>query len=161
MTSTIQLGVFQSDTNISAIGNDTINLNDLAVASSTSGSVAGSQLVDSGTYLSGIKLGENTSETGELYVKAKLYDTGADSGDSQIFIYKDARMRDEDLVAQSDKVDLTTDSSNGNAMRIYATSASNGETSGLYGTFNFNMSTATQDFEFTTTNIIRKPRFTN
>ncbi len=151
MSSVIQLGIMQEDTSLSAIGTDTLNFENLSNAALTGGST--SQFVNSGSYLSGIKLGENTDETGKLYVKATLMDkTGGSTDQSQIFIYNDSRMRDEDLVAQSDKVDLTTDSTNGNAIRIYGTStATAGETSGLYGTLNFNMATSTQDIEFTTT----------
>ncbi len=151
MTATLQLGVYQE---AGSTGSETINFDDLALASSTAGSTTNSHFIESGSYLSGIQLGENTDETGKLYVKADLKD-GTDGGEgklSQIFIYKDARMRDEDLVAISDKVDLTTDSANGNSVRVYASDAgSNGTTSGLYGTFNFNMGTATQDLSFETT----------
>ena len=152
MTATIQLGNMQEDTNVADLTNETVDLSDLALASSTAGSATDTHFVNSGSYLSGIKLGENTSETGQLYVKAKLFDaTGGSTDQSQIFVYKDARMRDEDLVAQSDKVDLTTDSANGNSIRIYAAAAgANGGTSGLYGTLNFNMADATQDLEFET-----------
>ena len=152
MTATIQLGMMQEDTNVADLTNETVDFSDLALASSTAGSATDTHFINSGSYLSGIKLGDNTSETGQLYVKAKLFDgTGGSSDQSQVFIYKDSRMRDEDLVAQSDKVDLTTDSTNGNSIRIYATDAgSNGGTSGIYGTFNFNMSDATQDLEFET-----------
>ncbi len=151
MTSVIQLGVFQE---AGSAGTETVNFDELALASSTAGSASNTQFISSGSYLSGIKLGENTDETGKLYIKADLKD-GTDGGEgtlSQIFVYKDARMRDEDLVAQSDKVDLTSDSASGNALRLYGIeTATSGETSGLYGTLNFNMGTATQDIEFTTT----------
>ncbi len=151
MTSVIQLGVFQE---AGSAGTETVNFDELALASSTAGSTSNTQFISSGSYLSGIKLGENTDETGKLYIKADLKD-GTDGGEgklSQIFVYKDARMRDEDLVAQSDKVDLTSDSASGNALRLYGIeTATSGETSGLYGTLNFNMGTATQDIEFTTT----------
>ncbi len=150
MTSTLQLGVFQE---AGTVGTETISFDDLALASSTAGSTTNSHFVESGSYLSGIKLGENTDETGKLYVKADLKDAndGGEGTLSQIFIYRDSRMRDEDLVAISDKIDLTTDSTNGNSIRVYASDAgSNGTTSGLYGTFNFNMGTATQDLSFET-----------
>ncbi len=151
MTSVIQLGVFQE---AGSAGTETVNFDELALASSTAGSTSNTQFISSGSYLSGIKLGENTDETGKLYIKADLKD-GTDGGEgklSQIFVYKDARMRDEDLVAQSDKVDLTSDSASGNSLRLYGIeTATSGETSGLYGTLNFNMGTATQDIEFTTT----------
>ena len=153
MSSVIQLGVLQYDTDASsgaAAGDDTLNFENIESAALTGGST--SHFINSGSYLSGIKLGTNTDETGKLYMKATLKDgTGGDSDQSQIFIYKDSRMRDEDLVAQSGKVDLTTDS-NGVSIRLYGTeTATSGETSGLFGNLTFNMSTANQDLEFTTT----------
>ena len=153
MTSTLQLGYMQEDTSLSALTTETVDFYDLALASSTAGSATGdTHFTNTGSYLSGIKLGENTDETGKLYIKATLKDvTGGDSDQSQIFVYKDARMRDEDLVAMSDKTDLTTNSSGGVAMRLYAADAGgNGGTSGLYGTLNFDMSDANQDLTFET-----------
>ncbi len=150
MTSVIQLGVMQEDSDVStgaSIGTDTVNFANMYNASSTDASLATSHFINSGSYLSGVKLGENTDESGKMYVKADLNTTGT----SQVFVYKDARMRDEDLVAQSGKVDLTTNT-NGVGLRLYGTeTATSGETSGLYGTLNFNMKTATQDIAFTTT----------
>ncbi len=147
MTSTLQLGYFQNDTSVTALTTETVDFSDLALASSTAGSATSTHFVNSGSYLSGIKLGENTDETGKIYVKADLSTTG----NSTIYLYKDARMRDEDLVAQSAATDLHSDSTNGNAIRVYAANAGgNGATSGLYGTFNFNMATATQDLSFET-----------
>ncbi len=148
MTATLQLGYMQNDATIGgAPGNETVDFSDLALASSTAGNTANTHFVNTGSYLSGIRLGENTDETGKIYVKADLNTTGT----STIYLYKDARMRDEDLVAQSAATDIRSDSTNGNAIRIYATNAgANGATSGLYGTFNFNMGTATQDLSFET-----------
>ncbi len=150
MTSVIQLGVMQEDSDTGAIGTDTVNFKELEDAAlGTDGSTK--QFINSGSYLSGVKLGTNTDETGKMYLKATLSTSAGDN--SQVFIYKDARMRDEDLVAQSDKVDLTGNSSGGVALRLYGTdTATSGETSGLYGTLNFNMATtASQDLSFTTT----------
>ena len=149
MTSVIQLGVMQSDSDVStgaSIGTDTVNFANMYNASSTDASTS-SHFVNSGSYLSGVKLGENTDESGKMYVKADLNT----SGTSQVFIYKDSRMRDEDLVAQSAEVDLSQNSS-GTALRLYGTeTATSGETSGLYGTLNFAMTGTAQDLSFTTT----------
>ena len=149
MTTTLQLGVFQESDSATGVTDETVNFDALALASSTEGSSTAGQthFVEAGSYLSGIKLGENTDETGKIYVKADLSTTG----NSTIYLYKDSRMRDEDLVAQSDEINLHSDSTNGNSIRVYATNAgSNGSDSGLYGTFNFNMGTSTQDLAFET-----------
>ena len=151
MTSTLQLGYMQNDTTASSTdgtGTETVDFSALNLASSTAGSTSDSHFMNSGSYLSGVKLGENTDESGRMYVKADLNS----SGTSQVFVYRDARMRDEDLVAQSDKVDLAANTAGGGtSLRIYAADAgSNGGTSGLYGTLNFDMHDATQDLSFET-----------
>ena len=149
MTSTLQLGYMQNDTSVSstdATTNETVDFSALGLASSTTGSASDSRFVNAGSYLSGVKLGENTDESGRMYVKADLNSTGT----SQVFIYRDSRMRDEDLVAQSDQVDLTRNTA-GSGLRIYAADAgSNGGTSGLYGTLNFAMTGTSQDLAFET-----------
>ena len=145
MTSTLQLDVFQESDAAGAITNETVNFDDFALASSTQGSgAAGSTFfIEDGSYLSGIKLGENTDETGKLYIKADLSATT----DSTVYVYKDARMRDEDLVAQSSEVDLQS-SSTGSSVKLYGTDAGgNGGTSGLYGTLNFEQITMDLAFE--------------
>ncbi len=102
-----------------------------------------------GSFLSGVKLGENTSDTGKLYLKADLNAIGT----SQVWAYKDARMRDEDLVAESDEVDLT--GSSGGSVRLYGTTIGDSSaTSGLYGTLNFDqiltdVDVASSEIEFT------------
>jgi hypothetical protein len=80
---------------------ETVNFKGLADALGTDG-VGGAKV--SGSYFSGVKLGTNTSETGELYFKIDLQTSGEES---KIYVYKDAQMRDEDLVAQSDVFDAT------------------------------------------------------
>ena len=105
----------------------------------------GSFFVSSGSTLSGVRLGENTSDTGKLYIKADINAIG----NSAIYAYKDARMRDEDLVAESGQVDLAT-SSTGSSARLYAVdTGANGATSGLYGTLNFNQVLADFDLDGT------------
>ena len=89
-----------------------------------------------------MNLGNNTSETGKLFIKADLNSAGT----SNIYAYKDARMRDEDLVAQSGDVEMgeTTRSS----VRMYDVDAgANGSTFGLYGTLNFNQITEDLNIE--------------
>ena len=55
------------------------------------------------SLLTGVKLGQNTSADGQIFFK-----TVSDGTNMQIFAYKDERMRDEDLVAQSDNIDTAT-----------------------------------------------------
>ena len=120
-------------------GSDGIDMSGLV--DDTNSTTNGSFFNSVGSTLSGVNLGENTSETGKLYLKADLNATS----DSKIYAYKDARMRDEDLVAESGDVDLYS-STEGGAVRLYASGAgAGGSTSGLYGTLNFNQ--ITQDLE--------------
>ena len=110
----------------------------------TNSTTDGSFFVSSGSYLSGVNLGDNTSETGKVYLKADLNAIG----DSTIYAYNDARMRDEDLVAQSGDVDMS--GTGGSSVRMYGADAGgNGGTSGLYGTLNFNQITADLDIDGT------------
>lgn len=97
-----------------------------------------STYVNAGSFLSGVDLGVNTSQDGRLYVKAEM----SASGPSNIRLYRDPRMRDEDLMAESGAVDLTTTGIH--AVRLFATQNDDGSDSGLYGTLNF--SSVTQDF---------------
>ncbi len=142
MTSTIQLAYMQEDQDTLTDG---VDFSMLENAASTDGST--SLFVQSGSYLSGIDLGNNTSDTGKIYLKVHLdSDASTTDGDAtQIFVYKDERMRDEDLVAMSDQYSMTA----GGAVRVYGVQVgSGGATSGLYGTFNFN--TIDTDMDFTT-----------
>ena len=142
MTSTIQLAYMQEDQNTLTDG---IDFSMLSAAASTDG--ATSMFVQGGSYLSGIDLGANTSDTGKLYLKVQLdSDASTTDGDAtQVFVYKDERMRDEDLVAMSDALSMT----DGGAVRVYGLQVnSSGATSGLYGTFNFG--TIDTDMDFTT-----------
>ncbi len=125
-----------------------IDMSDLV--DDTNSTTDGSFFVSTGSTLSGVRLGENTSEAGKLYLKADLNATS----DSKIYVYKDARMRDEDLVAESGDTDLYSNT-NGGAVRLYAAATgSGGATSGLYGTLNFNQ--ITQDLELDGTEIAFK-----
>ncbi len=142
MTSTIQLAYMQEDQDTLEDG---IDFSMLEEASSTDGTT--SMFVQSGSYMSGIDLGNNTSDTGKLYLKVHLdSDASTTDGDAtQVFVYKDERMRDEDLVAMSDALSMTA----GGAVRVYGIQVgSGGETSGLYGTLNFG--TIDTDMDFTT-----------
>ena len=142
MTSTIQLAYMQEDTGILEDG---IDFSMLETASSTDGST--SMFDPAGSYMSGIDLGNNTTDTGKLYLKVHLDsdDSITDGDATQIFVYKDERMRDEDLVAMSDAQSMTA----GGAVRVYGVQvSSSGETSGLYGTLNFG--TIDTDMNFTT-----------
>ncbi len=142
MTSTIQLAYMQEDQDTLEDG---IDFSMLEEASSTDGTT--SMFVQSGSYMSGIDLGNNTSDTGKLYLKVHLdSDASTTDGDAtQVFVYKDERMRDEDLVAMSDALSMTA----GGAVRVYGIQVgSGGETSGLYGTLNFG--TIDNDMDFTT-----------
>ncbi len=95
----------------------------------------------SGSFLSGVQLGQNTSDTGNIYVKGVFDGSGTDC---YLAMYKDARMRDEDLVAETDHgLDLTGVS---NAVRFFAVEGDNGYDTGLYSTLN--IGSVTQDFSF-------------
>ena len=143
MTSTIQLAYMQEDTGTITDG---IDFSMLEEASSTNGTT--SLFKAEGSHLNGINLGVNTSDTGQLFFKVKLDSDGdIDDGDaSQVFVYKDERMRDEDLVAMSDQLNISA----GGSVRLYGVQlGSGGPTSGLYGTLNFNA--IDTDMDFTTT----------
>ncbi len=136
MTSTIQLGFMHEDDGTIADGIDFSDVTTSA-ASGTTG-----YFNVSGSNFSGIKLGVNTTDTGKLYIKGNL----SSSGNSTVYVYKDERMRDEDLVAMSDEVDLATGTLGG-SVRLYGVQVDeNGPTSGLYGTLNFNDITTSQEF---------------
>lgn len=111
-----------------------VNFSDIASDVGTSGFSA------TGSCISGIRLGENTSETGKVYVKINTTGTTvAPNNQVQLFLYKDERMRAEDLVAQSEPKVLTTGAGAATfeAVQFQGVIASNGQTSGLFGTFNF------------------------
>ncbi|MCD8141357.1 MAG: flagellin [Planctomycetaceae bacterium] len=55
------------------------------------------------TLITGVELGKNTDVDGKIYTKA-VYDH--DSGTVKVSAYKDARMRDEDLVAESEALEI-------------------------------------------------------
>ena len=135
MTSIIQLGYMQED-----IGTITDGLDMSEISTASAVGTAGF-FVTEGSNFSGIRLGENTSDTGKLYIKGNL----SSSGTSTIYVYKDERMRDDDLIATSGEVDLT--GTGGGAVRIYAVQlGASGATSGLYGTLNFEQITASNSF---------------
>ena len=134
-TTMIQLGILHEDTVVdsatagSAALKDGVDMSDLI--SDAQIGTNDSFFNVSGSFFSGVKLGENTSDTGKLFIKASLSSSGA----SSVYVYKDARMRDEDLVGTSGDVNIT----GGGSVRIYGVNQSeNGPTSGLYGTLNFN-----------------------
>ncbi len=132
MTSVIQLGVFHEDTVTSGSNQfvDTIDMSDFT--NDTKLGTNASFFNSSGSFLSGVNLGVNTSDTGKLYIKADLNAIGS----SSISIYNDSRMRDEDMMATSGDTELGT---GGGAVRLYATRVdSMGNDTGLYGTLNFN-----------------------
>jgi flagellin len=76
--------------------------------------------------LSGVRLGVNTSETGQLYFNF----VSTDGTTGQVFIYRDAKMNDTDLVAKSVKeINVST-----GAVNIYAEMIGDtGYDTGLYG----------------------------
>lgn len=87
-----------------------------------------------GSCVSGIRLGVNTSETGKIYTK--ITSDGADA--VQVFMYKDERMRSEDLVASSQQITLTTGAAANTyeAVQVQGVLLENGATSGLFATLN-------------------------
>ncbi len=148
-TTTIQLGVMHEDTATSGSGQfgDGINMTNLVTDAKVG--TSSSYFTIGGSFLSGVKLGENTSDTGKVFIKASL----SSSGTSNVYVYKDSRMRDEDLVAESGDLTLGT---NASAVRLYGTQlGENGPTSGLYGTLNFE--SITQNLEISSSTI----EFTN
>ncbi len=109
------------------------SVNFKSLASSMDASLGGSNMDNS--FLSGVKLGYNTSDTGQLYVKATL-DYASGEANSQIKVYKDAQMRDEDLVASSVKFDAANIATGG-GVNIYAAQiGDSGQDTGLYGVIN-------------------------
>ena len=139
-TSVLQFNNWAQDANASdgcVANTESINFKGLSDALGTAGGNAG---LDNSAF-SGIKLGVNTSETGQLYIKAKVADAQVDGKDvSQILVYKDAQMRDEDLVAQSD---LFT-ANNAMGVNIYAAKIGDtGQDTGLYGVINLDSVTGT------------------
>ena len=131
-TSVLQFSAWAQDANATAAtagASDTINFKGLADGLGAAGGTA----VNNSAF-SGINLGVNTSETGQLFIKAKLNyaDTGKET--SQILVYKDARMRDEDLVAQSKKFVASTGAQ---GVNIFAAEIGDtGQNTGLYGVIN-------------------------
>lgn len=131
MTATIQLATMHEDTGNSSAAEMRDGIDTSDFTSDTTIGTNTSYFVQSGSFFSGVKLGFNTSETGKLFVKADLSSTS----DSSVYVYKDARMRDEDLVGTSGDINIT----GGGAVRIYGVNQTeNGPSSGLYGTLNFN-----------------------
>ena len=65
----------------------------------TSGWDGGAIFDASRTLITGVELGKNTSDEGQIYLK-NVYDH--DNGTVQVFAYKHKDMRDEDLVAKSE-----------------------------------------------------------
>ncbi|MBP5232213.1 MAG: hypothetical protein J6333_02275, partial [Planctomycetes bacterium] len=120
---------------------DTINFKSLAAAMSiedgSQQTIGGANM--SNSFMSGVKLGYNTSETGQLYVKATIdyTDENHDKAVSQFLIYKDAQMRDEDLVASSVKFAADAIDGQASGINIYAAKiGESGQDTGLYGVIN-------------------------
>ncbi|GHS91594.1 hypothetical protein FACS1894139_05760 [Planctomycetales bacterium] len=143
-TSVLQFGSIAQDVNATdgaSSASDSVNFKGLAEAlgsvaagTDTSGAAVtltiGNEKLDN-SYFSGVKLGQNTSETGQLYIKAEITTNG---NASQIWVYKDAQMKDNDLVARSDKFNATLGDQ---SVSIFAEKI--GETgldTGLYGAIN-------------------------
>lgn len=89
----------------------------------------GTSFATNGSSISGVNLGVNTSDTGKIYTK--FVQTGTNT---QVFMYKDEKMREQDLVAKSEN--LTTAATTG--IRVQAVLANDGTSSGLYATLNLN-----------------------
>ncbi|GHV19640.1 hypothetical protein AGMMS49959_05220 [Planctomycetales bacterium] len=131
-TTVLQIGSMALDTNATdgvSSGSDTVNFKGLADALGTA--AGGANLNNS--YFSGVQLGYNTSETGQLYIKAEISTEGQSS---QIWVYRDALMRDSDLVARSDKFNVM-ESTAGQSVSIFAEHIGDTPlTTGLYGAIN-------------------------
>lgn len=131
-TAVIQLDYMQEDVTSLVTGKEHaqgVDMSDIVTAMQMDG-------VDTftlaGSFLSGVDLGNNTSDTGEIYVKVI---SGGSGTDCQVSLYSDESLSDESLVAQSDSgLDLTGVSQ---AVRLFATiDEETGYDTGLYGTFN-------------------------
>ena len=85
-------------------GNNGVKYNGSVVGTDTSGNnYVGQALFDAEkTLFTGIELGKNTSEDGQIYFKNVF---NADDGTIQVFAYKHKDMKAEDLVAQSTTYD--------------------------------------------------------
>jgi flagellin-like hook-associated protein FlgL len=131
-TTVLQLGSMALDTNATdgaSSGADSVNFQGLAYAL---GTAAGDVNVNN-SYFSGVQLGYNTSETGQLYIKAEISTVGQSS---QIWVYRDAQMRDQDLVARSDKFNVK-DVVGPQSVSIFAERIGDTPlTTGLYGVIN-------------------------
>lgn len=124
-TAVIQLDYMHEDDGTRTQG---VNISDLSANMNT----AGVGLDFNGSFMSGIKLGENTAANGSTFLSVKSANSGTDC---VVSMYKDSRMRAEDLVAQSATgLDL---SGAVVAVRLFATeNPANGTDSGMYATFN-------------------------
>ena len=131
-TAVIQLDYMQEDVTSVATGKQHSQGVDMSQLE-TSMDIDGVQSFElNGSYLSGIDLGHNTSETGNIYVKFTSNNAGANC---QISLYSEESMNDDSLVAKS-SADLNLTGAT-QAVRLYAT-RKDGEKydSGLYGSFN-------------------------
>ncbi|MBP5232206.1 MAG: flagellin, partial [Planctomycetes bacterium] len=133
-TAVLQFNNMLADDNASD-GYDTANsVSFKGLADSLNPSLGGANMSDS--FLSGVKLGYNTSDTGKLYVKATI-DYASGEANSQFKIYKDAQMRDEDLVAASAKFNAADINNQASGINVYATKIGDtGQDTGLYGVIN-------------------------
>jgi|GEM_PF-838107 len=97
-------------------------------------------LTNGSNTISGVRLGYNTDANGQLYVKVVA---GAAAGNtSTVSIYKDSRMRDQDLVAQATDVQLANGDAADDQVSVAVTAVNmnggNGPNSELYATLVFN-----------------------
>ena len=131
-TAVIQLDYMQEDVASSVTGKQHaqgVDMSDIVTAMEMDGTQT---FTLAGSYLSGVDLGKNTSDTGEIYVKV----TSADNGlDCKVSLYSDSAMDDKSLVAASASgLNLSGATQ---AVRVYATvDEDTGFDTGLYGSFN-------------------------
>lgn len=131
-TAIIQLDYMQEDVASGVTGKQHaqgVDMSDVVTAMEMNGTQT---FTLAGSYLSGIDLGKNTSDTGEIYVKV----TSADNGlDCQVSLYSDSAMDDESLVAASASgLNLSGATQ---AVRLYGkVDEDTRADTGLYGAFN-------------------------
>ncbi len=131
-TAMIQLDYMQEDVTSAVTGKEHaqgVDMSDL-VSAMEFGGVQTFTL--SGSYLSGVDLGNNTSDTGEIFVKVASSGSGTDC---KVSLYSSEDMSDDSLVAQSASgLDLSGVTQ---AVRLYAVvDDDTGYDTGLYGSLN-------------------------
>ncbi len=140
-TSVVQLGqVFEMhDATSASYAANGMNLDEMAPLVNDFGLQLGTGASGSCSCVSGIRLGENTDETGKLYYKSEYDDV---AGTVTVSAYKNPSMLNEDLVASGVTDIGTPPTGDPYEVRLLEEDGDgDGEKSGIYGTFVFDGST--------------------